>query len=165
VSAGARPVRAIVAISIGALILVLSLAGLTLRGTQPHPLGDHAEFCFAEWCIAPASMGISGSTTVVHAVVRSSALAIVQRPDHPQAWLVDGQGHQVGGPQPALARPVGPAESFNVDLSFASTALACQSFVVAEGAWPGFVGLGYAPSPFTERVSWRLCPSNAAGAS
>jgi hypothetical protein len=28
---------------------------------------------------------------------------------------------------------------------------------VSEGAWPPFLGLGYAPSPFTERASWQLC--------
>jgi len=95
---------------------------------------------------------------VVHVTVRSSALSIAQRPDHPQAWLVDRQGRQFGGPQPALDRKVGPGQSFDVDLSFRSVTLTCQTFVVAEGAWPGFLGLGYAPSPFTERVSWRLCP-------
>ncbi len=148
----------VVAVGIGLLILVVTVAALALRGMQPDPQADHAEFCFAEWCVAPASMGMSGSSTVVHVVVRSSALGVTQRPDHPQAWLVDGQGRQMGGPQPTLDRPVGPGQSFNADLSFASGQPACNTFVVAEGAWPAFLGLGYAPSPFTERVSWRLCP-------
>jgi len=155
--------RAIAAVASGVLILGLTVAGLTLWGMQPHPQGDHAEFCFAEWCIAPDSMDRSGSSTLVHTVVRSSALAIAQRPDHPQAWLVDGQGRQAGGPQPALDRPVSPGQSFDADLSFATATSTCQTFVVAEGAWPRFLGLGYAPSPFTERASWRLCLSNAVG--
>jgi len=141
------------------------VAGLTLWGVQPRPQGDHAEFCFAEWCIAPASMDVRGSSTLVHAVVRSSALTITQRPDHPQAWLIDEAGRELGGPQHVLDQPVGPGQSFSADLTFASATLTCQTFVVSEGAWPPFLGLGYAPSPFTERVSWRLCPSNAAGAS
>lgn len=162
-SAGSRAVRAIVAVAAGVLIVVLIVAGLTLQGLQAHPQGDHAEFCFAEWCIAPTSIDVRGRSTVVHAVVRSSALAMSQRPDHPQAWLVDVQGRQVGGPQPALDRRLDPGQSFDTDLSFTSAVSTCQTFVVSEGAWPTFLGLGYTPSPFTERVGWRLCLAHPVG--
>lgn len=33
----------------------------------------------------------------------------------------------------------------------------CPRLLVSEGEWPPFLGLGYAASPFTARVEWRLC--------
>jgi hypothetical protein len=90
--------------------------------------------------------------------VRSDAKATTQRPDHPQAWLLDQSGAQAGGPQADLDRQVGPGESFDATLVFPVPASqACPRLVMSEGAWPAFLGLGYAPSPFTERVQWPLC--------
>jgi hypothetical protein len=143
------------------VIATLAVAGLTLLGLQPHQQPGHTEFCFAEWCVAPAAMSDDGGSSRVGVVVRSDARGVTQRPDHPQAWLVDEAGHEVGGPQPALDRPLGPGASFTVDLVFAGASLGCSTFVVAEGAWPPFLGLGYTPSPFTERASWRLCRSGS----
>jgi hypothetical protein len=153
-------VRRTLAISIGVvLVAVIAIGAFTLAGQEPHPQNGQAEFCFAEWCIAPDRLVADEGSTVVHAVIRSDARGITQRPDHPQAWIVDAGGHEIGGPQPALARALGPAASFATDLTFPVTMNGCTTFIVGEGGWPPFLGLGYAPSPFTERVSWRLCPA------
>jgi hypothetical protein len=151
--------RKAVSIAIGmALVAVTAIAGFTLWGLQPHEQPGHAEFCFAEWCIAPAGLHVEDASTVVHAVARSEARGLTQRPDYPQAWLADASGRETGGPQPELNRAFGPGASFDVDLTFPVTTTGCLTFVVGEGAWPPFLGLGYSPSPFTERASWRLCP-------
>lgn len=140
------------------LVASIGTAAFTLRDLQPHPQTDHSEFCFGEWCIAPAQVLASAGSTVVHAVVWSEARGITQRPDHPEAWIVDADGREIGGPQPGLERALGPAASFETDLTFPAAVKGCTTFIVGEGAWPSFLGLGYAPSPFTERASWSLCP-------
>ncbi len=94
--------------------------------------------------------------------VRSDAKTASQHPDHPQAWLVEESGVQTGGPQPSLDRLVGPGESYDATLLFPVGAPGkCPKILVSEGAWPSFLGLGYAPSPFTERVDWPLCGTTA----
>jgi hypothetical protein len=114
------------------------------------------EFCFAEWCVAPTSYDPGPAAVEVGVHVRSDAKAVGQRPDHPQAWLVEQSGLQIGGPQPTLDRLVGQGESFDSKLVFRIGApSACPRLVMSEGAWPSFIG--YAPSPFTERVDWPLC--------
>jgi hypothetical protein len=142
---------------VGLLLPVLAVAGFTLLGFQPHEQPEHEQFCFAEWCIAPTALTHAGSISVVRVQVRSDARSSTQRPDHPQAWLVDPQGRMVGGPVTELSGPVGPQAGYAADLSFAVATTRCSTFVVSEGAWPSFLGLGYTPSPFTERASWHLC--------
>ena len=149
--------KCIVVALVGLLIMVLAGAGLTLVGLQPHEQSDDDSFCFAEWCIAPAALSNEGSVSVVHVQVHSDAKSSTQRPHHPQAWLLDLQGRMVGGPQIQLSEPVGPGAGYSVDLLFAVAIHGCSTFIVSEGAWPSFLGLGYAPSPFTEIVSWHLC--------
>ncbi len=151
-----RPVALVVLAAV--LVVVIAAAGLTLLAEQPHAQPDHSRFCFAEWCVAPLAMALAGSTTTVRVEVSSTALGITQRPDHPQAWLVDSAGRSTGGPAIALDRAIGPGASYDADLAYPAAAGGCASFVVAEGGWPPALGLGYAPSPFTERASWRLCP-------
>lgn len=63
----------------------------------------------------------------------------------------------VGGPQSRLDAAIGPGGHYSADLEFAITTVRCATFTVSEGAWPPFLGLGYAPSPFTERAAWHLC--------
>jgi hypothetical protein len=149
--------RTVAIASAGLIILVLAVAGLTVWGQQPHQQRDHDEFCFAEWCIAPNGVTQGQSTTAVEVEVRSHAISATQRPDHPQAWLVDQQGHVTGGPQPRLSGAIGPQQDYKTELAFPLVSSGCASFIVSEGAWPPFLGLGYAPSPFTERASWQLC--------
>ncbi|HET7421327.1 MAG TPA: hypothetical protein VFL27_13205, partial [Candidatus Dormibacteraeota bacterium] len=139
------------------ILALLTVSGLTLLGLKAHQQPDEQRFCFAEWCIAPAGITASGTTTVVHVNVRSEALSATQRPDHPQAWVDDGSGHMVGGPQSRLDRAIGPREQYAAALTFAIATTRCATFTVSEGAWPPFLGLGYAPSPFTERAAWQLC--------
>lgn len=139
------------------IILMLAVAGLTVWGQQPHHQLGHDEFCFAEWCIAPTAITRSDSTTAVEVEVSSQALSATQRPDHPQAWLADQQGHVVGGPEPRLSGAIGPGQDYKTELVFRLVSTACTSFIVSEGTWPSFLNLGYAPSPFTERASWDLC--------
>lgn len=157
----AEKMRPIVVAAAVVVTAALAVVGLTVLGLRPHPQPDHSEFCFAEWCVAPTAMSGDGGSSLVGVVVQSDARGVTQRPDHPQAWLVDEASHEVGGPQPALDRPLGPGDSFAVELVFAGASLGCSTFVVAEGAWPPFLGLGYTPSPFTERASWRLCRSGS----
>lgn len=144
----------------GALLLILMslvIFGLTVLGLTPHQQPDDRRFCFAEWCIAPAGMTASGPTTIVRVNVRSEALAATQRPDHPQAWLDEGHGRVAGGPQGNLESPVAPGQQYSADLTFAVSTTGCARFIVSEGAWPPFLGLGYTPSPFTERAAWNVC--------
>lgn len=145
---------------LGALILVLisAVAGFTVAGQQPHHQRDHATFCFAEWCITPTALKSSGSTTTVDVEVVSTAKSAAQRPDHPQAWIVLPQGGMTGGPQARLGGAIGPQQQYTTELQFDLATSECVTFLVSEGAWPPFLGLGYAPSPFTERASWQLCP-------
>jgi hypothetical protein len=140
------------------LVLALVLAGLTIAGTQPQQQDALARFCFAEWCVKPVGLSLAAGETVVTVEVSSTAGAVTQRPDHPQAWLSDADGKTSGGPQPDLNRAIGPQGSYSAALSFALGSAGCADFTVAEGAWPAILGLGYAPSPFTERARWRLCP-------
>lgn len=149
--------KGVAILSICVVALAVAVAGLTLLGLQPHQQPDHQEFCFAEWCIAPTALASSSSQTVVHVQVRSSAIAATQRPDHPQAWLVDANGRMIGGPQERLNGALGPQQEYTADLAFPVVAGRCTTFVVSEGAWPPFLQLGYAPGPFGERAGWRLC--------
>lgn len=139
------------------LIAVGAIVQLT-SGSAPRPQPSDREFCFGEWCIRPVSATWSPTLVRVQVRVRSDAKAVAQRPDHPQAWLVDADTRRTGGQQPSLERSIGPGESFVTSLSFATASPnGCFGLVVAEGGWPPFLGLGYAASPFTERVQWRIC--------
>lgn len=149
--------KGIEVVAVGVILILLVVAGLTFQGLRPHQQRDGERFCFAEWCINPAGITSSGSTTVVHVDVRSEARSKTQRPDHPQAWVDEGNGRMVGGPQSKLDPAVGPGEQYSADLTFGIATTRCATFTVSEGAWPPFLGLGYTPSPFTERAAWRLC--------
>ena len=151
--------RRVIAIFSAALVgVLLAIVGFTIWGLQPHEQDDHRRFCFGEWCVMPTTLTSVSSSTVVRVSVRSDAIASTQRPDHPQAWLVDRDGRMTGGPQGQLDLAVGPQQEYSVDLTFRVAAAGCLTFLVSEGAWPSFLHLGYAPSPFSERASWRLCP-------
>ena len=143
-----------------ALALVIVVAGgivlMQGNGAVREP-GGH-EYCFAEWCVAPLSAATGDQAVTVRMQVRSDTKQASQSPDHPQAWLVDASARQVGGPQPALAGRMGPGDSYVATLVFKTAdAGECPTLVVSEGGWPAFLGLGYAPSPFTTRVEWRVC--------
>jgi hypothetical protein len=139
--------------------LIAVLGGIAVdRESSPAQEADGHEHCFAEWCIAPQSSTIGVQATTVRVRVRSDAKQASQRPDHPQAWLVDATGRKSGGPQHALDGLLGPGDSYTATLTFStSQSGACPRLLVSEGGWPPFLGLGYAPSPFTARVEWRLC--------
>ena len=142
------------------LVIVIGIAvGLQVAGgSSPHAQPSDREFCFAEWCIKPMSATWSPHLVKVVTRVRSDARAISQRADHPQAWLVDSDSRRTGGPQTTLDRLVAPGESYEATLDFATTSPnTCFGLLVSEGAWPPWLGLGYAPSPFTEKVQWRIC--------
>jgi len=107
------------AVGVGAaclIVLLLAVVGFTTWGLQPHEQPDHQQFCFAEWCIMPTALTRGASSTVVQVVLRSTALSVTQRPDHPQAWLVDGQGRMTGGPQEQLNAAIGPQQERSADL-------------------------------------------------
>jgi hypothetical protein len=144
-----------------AAIVILALggvAGIWYSAGTVHHLAYQQEFCFGEWCVSPASYTPGPEAVMVGVHVRSDAKSATQRPDHPQAWLVAQSGNRVGGPQPALGRSVGPGESFDTVLGFPTPrSAACPRLLMSEGAWPPFLGVGYAPSPFTEWVDWPLC--------
>ena len=141
------------------VIAAIVIAGLFLitRPSAPvHKTGG--EYCFAEWCIAPTQVSVDTQTVTVTVAVRSDAKQASQKPDHPQVWVIDAAGRQVGGPQHSLDRLVTPGESYMATLTFrTSQAGPCPTIVVSEGGWPPFLGLGYAASPFTATVEWRLC--------
>ena len=139
------------------VVTVVVIVALTAAGSRPAAQPDHREFCFSEWCVTPVSLSTTSTSTVVRVEVRSDARAATQRPDHPQAWLADSGGRMVGGPQARLAVEIGREQSYVAELPFPVMSSGCSTFVVAEGSWPAFLGLGYTPSPFTERVNWELC--------
>lgn len=140
------------------LVVAAAFAALMSAAATVHQSRYGQEFCFAEWCVTPTSYDPGSVSVHVGMHVRSDARATTQRPDHPQAWLLDNSGAQAGGPQASLDRQVGPGESFDANLVFpAPASRTCPRLVMSEGAWPAFLGLGYAPSPFTERVEWPLC--------
>jgi hypothetical protein len=142
------------------MLVVISIAcGLAL-GHQGGPVFETAghEHCYAEWCVTPRSFAIDSGAVTLRVLVRSDAKQAYQRPDHPQAWLVDGTGQTIGGPQTALDAQLGPGDSYTAALTFATSQPgACPRLRISEGGWPAFLGLGYAPSPFTSIVEWRLC--------
>lgn len=144
-------------VSVLVVLVLLASVGFTLLGLNPHEQPDLGRFCFAEWCIAPTAITVGATGTVVRVNVSSDALSVTQRPDHPQAWVDDGHGGMIGGPQSGLNRAIGPGEQYSTDLTFASATAHCATFTVSEGAWPPSLGLGYTPSPFTERAAWHLC--------
>jgi hypothetical protein len=140
-----------------AAIVVGGAIALSRQNSPTTEAGGH-EHCFAEWCIALRSTTVGAQTVVVRVTVRSDAKQASQRPDHPQAWVIDAAGRQIGGPQTSLDRLVAPGDSYTTTLSFGvSRPGACLSLLVSEGAWPPFLGLGYTASPFTAKVQWRLC--------
>jgi hypothetical protein len=138
-------------------ILVAGAFAISRQSSPAREAGGH-EYCFGEWCIAPQSATVGSQTVAVRVSVRSEAKQASQRPDHPQAWVIDAAGRQIGGPQHSLDRLLAPGDSYTTTLSFSvSQPGACPSLLVSEGAWPAFLGLGYAANPFTARVQWRLC--------
>jgi hypothetical protein len=139
--------------------LVALVGGIALNQEgSPVPMAGANEYCFAEWCIAPRAASIGLLAIVVNVRVRSDAQHVSQRPDHPQAWVIDASGRQIGGPQHTLDGIVGPGDTYTAALTFdTSHPGTCPALLVSEGAWPPFLGLGYAASPFTTRVQWRLC--------
>jgi hypothetical protein len=140
-----------------AAIVVGGAIAITRQSSPTTEAGGH-EYCFGEWCIAPRSTTVGAQTVTVRVSVRSDAKQASQRPDHPQAWVLDLAGRQIGGPQHSLDRLLAPGDSYTTTLSFSvSQPGACPRLLVSEGAWPAFLGLGYAASPFTARVQWRLC--------
>ncbi len=148
-------------LAIAVALLVLAAAGFlaaTSAAAAIHHLSYRQEFCFAEWCVTPTSYEPGTGTVQVGLHVRSDAKAATQRPDHAQAWLVQESGSQAGGPEASLDRQVGPGDTYDATLVFsAPVSRACPRLLMSEGAWPSFLGLGYAPSPFTERAEWPLC--------
>jgi hypothetical protein len=142
------------------LVLVIALVGAIAVDRESSPAkesGGH-EHCFAEWCIAPQSTTIGIEAVTVRVSVRSDAKRSSQRPDHPQAWVIDAMGRQIGGPQHALDGQLAPGDSYMATLTFGSSQPGtCPRLLISEGGWPPFLGLGYATSPFTARVEWRLC--------
>jgi hypothetical protein len=150
------PARLGVAAVLTAVAAALALLATHWDGGPPQAMAGVERHCFAEWCIAPVSAAAGAGSVSVQVEVTSTARAASQRPDHPQAWLALDSGRQAGGPQPALDRQVGPGESFRTVLVF-KIAGGCPALIVSEGGWPPFLGLGYAPSPFTARARWRVC--------
>lgn len=149
-----------------ASVLVIAVLGAVAIGHGGSPAKEAAghEHCFAEWCIAPRSTTIGTQAVAITVHVRSDARQASQRPDHPQAWVIDATGRQVGGPQPALDGLLAPGDSYLATLTFSTSQPGtCPRLVVAEGGWPSFLGLGYAESPFTARVEWRLCEIAGSG--
>lgn len=143
----------------GFVLLAIALAAFIAIAWPGNPAVETGgrEHCFAEWCIAPQSTAIGAQTVTVGVRVRSDAKQASQRPDHPQAWVF-GAGRQSGGPQHTLDRLLAPGDSYTTTLTFSvAQPGVCPSLLVSEGAWPQFLGLGYAASPFTEKVQWRLC--------
>ena len=144
----------------GVLVLVVAVVGAIAVDRESSPAqeaGGH-EYCFAEWCIAPQSTTIGIEAVTVLVRVRSDAKQASQRPDHPQAWVIDATGRQIGGPQHALDGLLAPGDSYMATLTFSTSQPGtCPRLLVSEGGWPPFLGLGYAASPFTARVEWRLC--------
>ena len=142
------------------LVLLIAVVGAIAvdRGSSPTQEAGGNEYCFAEWCIAPQSTTIGAQAVTVRMRVRSDAKQASQRPDHPQAWVIDASGHESGGPQQALDGLLAAGDSYVATLTFSSSHPGpCPKLLVSEGAWPRFLGLGYAASPFTARVEWRLC--------
>ena len=144
----------------GVLVLVIAVVGAVAVDRKSSPAqeaGGH-EYCFAEWCIAPQSTTIGAQAVTVRVRVRSDAKQTSQRPDHPQAWVIDARGRESGGPQHVLDGLLAPGDSYVATLTFSTSQLGtCPRLLVSEGGWPPFLGLGYAASPFTSRVEWRLC--------
>ena len=149
-----RPAIASVVI---AFVLALIATWIAANSVKVIHQQNQREFCFAERCIAPTSYQQTGGASEVVVHVRNDAKAASQRPDHPQAWLVEQSGTKTGGGQPNLERLLGPGEFYDLTLSFPVTPSACPRLAIREGAWPSFLGLGYAPSPFSETVDWPLC--------
>src|ERR1700694_3360250 len=88
----------------GVVVVVIALAGVISLGREAAPVpeaGGH-EHCFAEWCIALQSATVGEQAVTVGVRVRSDAKQASQRPDHPQAWVIDTAGRQIGGRQRAL---------------------------------------------------------------
>jgi hypothetical protein len=144
----------------GVLILVVALVAVIAveRAVGPAQEAGGHEHCFAEWCISPQSVMIGTQEITVRARVRSDAKQASQRPDHPQAWVVDAAGRQIGGPQHALDGLLAPGDSYVTTLTFSTSEPGtCPRLLVSEGGWPSFLGLGYQTSPFTAQAEWRLC--------
>ncbi len=150
----------------GVLVLAIAVVGaiaVAREGSPSEEAGGH-EHCFAEWCIAPQSTTIGIRAVTVRVQVRSDAKQASQRPDHPQAWVIDATGRQIGGPQHVLDGQLAPGDSYLADLTFStSNPGTCPKLLVGEGGWPSFLGLGFAASPFTASAEWRLCEIAAEG--
>jgi hypothetical protein len=156
---GTAPYRAASAL-VAVLVLGIIVVGaiVAVQGSSPLREPGTNEYCFAEWCITPQSATTDGHGITIQVRVRSDAKQASQRPDHPQAWLIEATGGQIGGPQPSLDDQLGPGDSYVATLGFnTSQPGACPMLMVSEGGWPPFLGLGYTPSPFTTRVDWRVC--------
>ena len=152
-----RPISRLIGAAVIAAIVVAAAVVATRQNAPVLETGGH-EYCFAEWCIAPTRVSIDTQAVTVTVTVRSDAKQASQRPDHPQVWVIDSAGRQIGGPQPSLDRLISPGDSYTSALTFnTQDAGTCPRLRVSEGAWPAFLGLGYATSPFTASAEWRLC--------
>jgi hypothetical protein len=140
-----------------ASIVVVGVIVMTRQSAPVIEAGGH-DYCFAEWCIAPIRVSIETQPVTVTVTVRSDAKQASQKPDHPQVWVIDAAGRQVGGPQHSLDRLIGPGDSYTSTLTFYTQDQGpCPRLLVSEGGWPAFLGLGYSASPFTSSAEWRLC--------
>jgi hypothetical protein len=143
-----------------AVVAAIVVAGAVVVTRQNAPVlevGGH-EYCFAEWCIAPSRVSFDPQAVTVTVTVRSDAKQASQKPDHPQVWVIDSAGRQVGGPQHSLDRLIAPGDSYTSTLTFnTQDPGTCPRLRVSEGGWPPFLGLSYAASPFTASAEWRLC--------
>jgi hypothetical protein len=143
-----------------AVIVAIILAGAIVLTSESIPVAvaGGQEHCFGEWCIAPQRAAFDAQLVTVTLIVRSDAKQASQRPDHPQVWVIDAAGRQVGGPQHSLERLIAPGDVYTSALKFStSDGGSCPTLRISEGGWPPFLGLGYAASPFTATAEWRLC--------
>jgi hypothetical protein len=142
------------------LLLGIALTGafaIYRTGGPALETGGH-EHCFAEWCVAPVLSTAGTQSVTVSVRVRSDAKQATQRPDHPQAWVIDASARKIGGPQHVLDHVVAPGDSYIATMTFTTSQPGtCPTLLVSEGGWPPFLGLGYAFSPFTSSAEWRLC--------
>ena len=155
-------IRRLWLVAVVVLVAIVLVAILVTRPSAPvREAGGH-EHCFAEWCIAPTRVALDTQTVTVTVTVRSDAKQASQKPDHPQVWVVDGAGRQVGGPQHPLDRLIAAGDSYTSTLNFTTSQPGdCPRLLISEGGWPPFLDLGYAASPFTATAEWRLCEITA----
>lgn len=155
----------------GGMLVWLVVYGALLFGfawfTPQTILVSGQEHCFDEMCFAVTRANsvatAQANTITVTLRLRNAALHTAQKPDHPDAYLVDQRGKSyqpsAAGQQPVWDQQLPAGTMQERTLSFVVPAhINVPYLIVTEGSFPAPLIIGNENSPFHKKTEFRLFP-------